>query len=71
MGTDTSTVLAEYSNSLSSLNEVTVDRDSVSGVDLNDEAIAMMQYNKSYGAACRYLTQLDEMIDKLINGTAL
>ena len=38
---------------------------------LNDEAIAMMQYNKSYGAACRYLTQLDEMIDKLINGTAL
>ncbi len=71
LGTDTSTVLAEYSNSLSSLNEVTVDRDSVSGVDLNDEAIAMMQYNKSYGAACRYLTQLDEMIDKLINGTAL
>ncbi len=71
LGTDTSEVLAEYSNSLSSLNEVTVDRDSVSGVDLNDEAIAMMQYNKSYGAACRYLTQLDEMIDKLINGTAL
>lgn len=58
-------------NSTDALTEIATDRDSVSGVDLNDEAINMMQFNKSYSAACRYMTTLDEMIDKLINGTAI
>ncbi|MBD5162037.1 MAG: hypothetical protein HDT14_08515 [Oscillibacter sp.] len=47
------------------------DRLSVSGVDLNEEATSMMQFSKSYSAACRLLTTIDEMLDKLINGTAL
>lgn len=68
---DTSKTQAELNNYVTSLNELTVDRDSISGVDLNDEAIAMMQYNKSYSAACRFMTQLDQMLDKLINGTAV
>ncbi len=46
-----------------------VDRESVSGVDLNDEAMNMMQFQKSYSAACRLMTTIDEMLDKLINGT--
>ena len=45
------------------------DRTSVSGVDLNDEATNMMQYQKSYSAACQLMTTLDSMLDKLINGT--
>lgn len=48
-----------------------VKRESVSGVDLNDEAANMMQYQKSYQAACRLMTTVDEMLDKLINGTAV
>lgn len=48
-----------------------VDRESVSGVDLNDEAMNMMQYQKSYSAACRLMTTVDEMLDKLINGMAV
>lgn len=47
------------------------DRQSVSGVDLNDEATNMMQFSKSYAAACRLLTTIDSMLDKLINGTAV
>ncbi len=47
------------------------DRQSVSGVDLNDEATNMMQFSKSYAAACRLLTTIDSMLDKLINGTAI
>lgn len=46
-------------------------RQSVSGVDLNDEATNMMQFSKSYAAACRLLTTIDSMLDKLINGTAI
>lgn len=45
------------------------DRQSVSGVDLNEEATSMMMYQKSYAAACQLMTTLDSMLDKLINGT--
>lgn len=54
-----------------SAEELDTSRDSISGVDLNDEAINMMQYQKSYSAACRLLTTLDELLDKLINGTGV
>ena len=39
------------------------------GVDLNDEAMNLMQYQKAYQAACRLMTTYDEMLNKLINGT--
>ena len=44
-------------------------RQSVSGVDLNEEATSMMMFQKSYSAACQLMTTLDSMLDKLINGT--
>ena len=44
-------------------------RQSVSGVDLNEEATSMMMFQKSYAAACQLMTTLDSMLDKLINGT--
>lgn len=44
-------------------------RQSVAGVDLNDEATNMMVYQKAYAAACQLMTTLDSMLDKLINGT--
>ena len=40
-------------------------------MDLNEEATGMIQFSKSYSAACRLLTTLDSMLDKLINGTAV
>lgn len=46
-------------------------RDGISGVDLNDEAMNLMQYSKSYNAACRLMTTIDSVLDKLINGTAI
>ncbi len=41
----------------------------VSSVDLNDEAMNLMQYSQSYNAACRLMTTIDSVLDKLINGT--
>lgn len=69
LANDTKTTTAMLENYSSSADELYVDRDSVSGVDLNDEAMGMMQYQKSYSAACRLMTTIDEMLDKLINGT--
>ena len=62
----TANLYSQYS--LRSL-ELNNDRSSVSGVDLNEEATNMMQFQKSYSAACTLLTTLDSMLDKLINGT--
>ena len=45
------------------------DRQSVAGVDLNDEATNMMTFQKSYSAACQLMTTLDSMLERLINGT--
>ncbi len=51
--------------------EIDTSRDGVSGVDLNDEAMNMMQYQKAYSAACRLMTAIDEAIDRLINNTGI
>ena len=47
------------------------ERDSVSSVDFNDEAMNLMMYSKSYNAACRLMTTIDSVLDKLINGTGI
>ena len=71
LATDRNATTKLYSDhSVTSLN-LDNSRASVSGVDLNDEATSMMQFEKSYSAACRLLTTLDSMLDKLINGTAI
>ncbi len=58
-----------YQNFSTVVDELYVDRDAVSGVDLNDEAMNLMQFQKSYTAACRLMTTVDELLDRLINGT--
>ncbi|MDR0974427.1 MAG: flagellar basal body protein [Ruminococcus sp.] len=48
---------------------VTDIRDSVMGVNVDEEGINMMNYQKWYNAIARMTTALDEALDKLINGT--
>lgn len=64
----TSTVLNNYT---ATYNEIYMDRESVMGVDLNDEATNLMTYQKAYTAACRLMTVLEEALDSLINGTVV
>ena len=51
--------------------DIDTQRDGVSGVDLNDEAMNMMQFQKAYSAACRMMTTIDEALDRLINNTGI
>ncbi len=44
-------------------------RDEISGVDMDEEGINMLNYQKWYSASSRMLTTLDDCLDKLINGT--
>ena len=66
---DQKTTTSLLTNYTVTQNEIYTDRDSVMGVDLNDEATSLMVYQKAYTAACRLMTVLEEALDSLINGT--
>ncbi len=44
-------------------------RQSVSGVSIDEEMTNMVKFQQSYNAASRYISVMDEVLDKLINGT--
>ena len=71
LGNDQSSTQIMLDNYYASAVELDTSRDSVSSVDLNDETVNMIQYQKSYSAACRLMTTMDEILDKLINGTGV
>jgi flagellar hook-associated protein 1 FlgK len=67
LGIDKSTVSnlsATYKLNVENLDSY---RQSVSGVDENEEAANMLMYQKAYSAAARILTAMDEMLDLLVN----
>ena len=46
-------------------------RQSVMGVNMDEELMDMMLLNKAFGAMARYATTVDEMLDRIINGFGL
>lgn len=46
-------------------------RDQQAGVNLDEEMLKMVEYQRSYEAAARLMTTLDSMLDTLINRTGL
>ncbi len=71
LGNDQRSTNVELTSDYNSLLQIDTNRDGVSGVDLNDEAMNMMQYQKAYTAACRLMTAVDEALDRLINNTGI
>jgi len=69
-------VQAEYANEMYDnqniiRNSVEAQRQSVSGVSIDEEVTNVLTYQKSYNAAARVITAIDQMLDKLINGTGV
>ena len=42
-------------------------RDSVSGVNIDEELADIMKFQHGYNAAAKYVTVVDEMLDTIIN----
>lgn len=64
----------QYEDSRYEAAVVTVDglldaRDAISAPQMDEEGINMLNYQKWYNASSRIVTTLDDMLDKLINGT--
>lgn len=54
-----------------SLQQYSNNKDSISGVAIDEEMVSLMRYQRAYEAAARLTTVIDEMLDTLINGTGL
>ncbi len=51
------------------ITQITTWRSETAGVDWNEELTHMIMFQQGYSACSRCLTTMDEMLDKLINGT--
>lgn len=67
---DTNVTETMLGNHETTADDLYVERDGIMGVDLNDEAMNLMQFQKAYSAACRLMTTFDSMLERLIDGTA-
>ncbi|MCA1031439.1 flagellar hook-associated protein FlgK [Bacillus timonensis] len=56
------------SNSEILRNSVETNRQSVSGVSLDEEMTNMIKFQHAYNASARTITMVDEMLDRIING---
>lgn len=50
---------------------LTNQRESFSGVSLDEEMTNLVMYQKSYSAAARMVTMMDELLDKIVNGMGI
>jgi flagellar hook-associated protein 1 FlgK len=69
LGAETKTAKDTCSNLDALVDLLQRQRDSVSGVSLDEEATNLIKYERAYQAASRVMTTVDEMLDRLINGT--
>ncbi|MBE0466177.1 MAG: flagellar hook-associated protein FlgK [Candidatus Desulforudis sp.] len=67
IGADLNTAQRGLDNVNAILGQIEALRESVSGVNLDEELTRMIQYQYGYQAAARVITVLDEMLDTLIN----
>jgi flagellar hook-associated protein 1 FlgK len=71
IGLDLSTVNNLLSTSNKVLTSIDDQRQSISGVSENEEAVNMMTYSNHYNAAVRYMTTIDEALNTIINNMGL
>lgn len=69
LGTDINYQDGRYDASVAMSNSLNDRRDSVAGVNIDEETSNLLLYNKSLSAASRLMTTLDEALDVLINRT--
>ncbi|MBE5978915.1 MAG: hypothetical protein E7249_07240 [Paenibacillaceae bacterium] len=70
-GIDSSKNKVILDNHVSVVKQTSNNKDAVSGVSLDEEGINLMHYQKSFSAAARFMTTLDQALDVLINNTGV
>ncbi|GED56746.1 flagellar hook-associated protein FlgK [Brevibacillus formosus] len=68
LGVDAQEAKRNQLNSEMLVGTVDNQRQSVSGVSIDDEMAEMVKYQHAYSASARVMTSMDEVLDKVING---
>lgn len=64
---DIKTTNSTLENAVSLVSDIADSRNAVSGVNVDEEGISLIQYQKAYTAAARLMTTLDEALDTILN----
>jgi len=67
IGTQSQTYRAQSDTQQNLVSALQTQRDSVSGVDLNEEAANMMSLQRGYQASARFLSVINQLTDQLVN----
>lgn len=68
LGVDSQQAQRMQSSSQMLVDQVDNQRQSISGVSLDEEMTNMIRFQQAYNAAARVVTTMDDMLDKVING---
>lgn len=71
LGQDIGSLSSQDTANTSTLNNIDTGRQEISSVDINDEAIGLIQYNQALSASARFMTTADEILDTIINNMGL
>lgn len=71
LGTEVASVRRLATNQQALTAQVDSSREQLSGVNLDEEMVTMMQAQRAYEAAARVMTTMDSVLDTLINRTGL
>lgn len=71
LGVESREALRQQENNQLLVDQVDSKRQSVSGVSLDEEMANLIKFQHAYGAASRFMTTIDETLDKIINGMGL
>lgn len=69
LGVQTQTSYSMWMNQVTLVEQITTTRSNYKDVSLDEELTNMIMFQKGYNSNARMLTTMDEMLDKLINGT--
>ncbi len=71
LGQDIGSLASQSEADASTLNNIDAGRQEISSVDINEEAISLIQYNQALAASARFMTTADEVLDTIINNMGL
>jgi flagellar hook-associated protein 1 FlgK len=71
LGTDSSNAIKMVENGTLLVEHADTLRLSISSVSLDEEMSDLIRFQHAYSASSRVVTTIDEMLDKLINGTGV
>lgn len=69
LGVDSAEAARQTDNAQTLTDQVDSNRQSVSGVSLDEEMTDLLKFQHAYSASSRFMTTMDQLLDKLINST--